>query len=193
MPVHTAINRTFFTMSWVLFPILGVLLCALAIVLDAFDMVPVNFTWFGFFPIGCAAALVFPVALSPPVRRKVLGFLGRLATKGEERQAAAVAVAALMGRYSVTQVLKLAKASFAGISFDVLSARDFAKVDVANSSKESMDALRRKIVLRPLGEVDVFFSHSWHDDADAKWRNLAQWAGEFTEAHQRPPMLWLGV
>eukprot|EP00929_Paragymnodinium_shiwhaense_P024974 TRINITY_DN15217_c0_g1_i5.p1 TRINITY_DN15217_c0_g1~~TRINITY_DN15217_c0_g1_i5.p1 ORF type:complete len:693 (+),score=30.33 TRINITY_DN15217_c0_g1_i5:159-2237(+) len=41
-----------------------------------------------------------------------------------------------------------------------------------------------------LSECDAFFSHSWHDDPWGKWRDLAQWCKQFTEAHGRPPYLW---
>ena len=34
-------------------------------------------------------------------------------------------------------------------------------------------------------------SHSWHDNAGAKWVALEEWATRFEAAKGRPPMLWL--
>jgi hypothetical protein len=42
-----------------------------------------------------------------------------------------------------------------------------------------------------LGEIDFFFSHSWHDDYKAKWAALVRFAKRFAEGHHRAPLLWL--
>merc|ERR1712224_689770 len=43
-----------------------------------------------------------------------------------------------------------------------------------------------------LGEVDAFVSHSWHDDAGAKWTALQLWREEFKQANNlREPSLWI--
>merc|ERR1712151_995124 len=42
------------------------------------------------------------------------------------------------------------------------------------------------------GQVDAFVSHSWHDEADSKWKLLQQWRGEFRQRNQgREPKLWI--
>lgn len=41
-----------------------------------------------------------------------------------------------------------------------------------------------------LGECDVFFSHSWHDDGKAKWAALCGWCEDFKKRHNRSPKLW---
>jgi len=42
-----------------------------------------------------------------------------------------------------------------------------------------------------IGEVDIFVSHSWHDDVQAKWDALHSWCKRFEATHGRPPKLWL--
>merc|ERR1712226_404389 len=44
---------------------------------------------------------------------------------------------------------------------------------------------------RKLGIVDAFVSHSWHDDADAKWDALQSWRFKFKATHKREPYLWI--
>jgi len=39
--------------------------------------------------------------------------------------------------------------------------------------------------------IDYFMSHSWHDDAEAKWAALQQAAEEFRAANGRYPTFWL--
>jgi len=41
-----------------------------------------------------------------------------------------------------------------------------------------------------LGACDAFLSHSWHDDAHAKWSALQAWGDEFVRQHGRQPSLW---
>jgi len=41
-----------------------------------------------------------------------------------------------------------------------------------------------------LGDCDAFISHSWHDDAEAKWRALLAWRRDFHSAHGREPTIW---
>ena len=41
-----------------------------------------------------------------------------------------------------------------------------------------------------LSQCDAFFSHSWHDPREEKWRALSQWCREFEAQHARAPRLW---
>merc|ERR1712176_750644 len=41
-----------------------------------------------------------------------------------------------------------------------------------------------------MGECDVFVSHSWSDDASAKWDILQRWRKEFIEDVGREPTIW---
>jgi hypothetical protein len=43
-----------------------------------------------------------------------------------------------------------------------------------------------------MGECDAFVSHSWHDDAAAKWQALQVWREQFKKRHKgREPKLWI--
>ena len=43
-----------------------------------------------------------------------------------------------------------------------------------------------------LGEkIDFFMSHSWHDDATAKWKALTLFVQHFMFKHRREPTFWL--
>lgn len=41
-----------------------------------------------------------------------------------------------------------------------------------------------------LGNCDAFLSHSWHDDALAKWEELQNWRALFLRVHGREPVVW---
>jgi hypothetical protein len=42
-----------------------------------------------------------------------------------------------------------------------------------------------------LGDCDAFISHSWSDDAAAKWAVLQQWRENFIAQHGREPKVWI--
>eukprot|EP00929_Paragymnodinium_shiwhaense_P080714 TRINITY_DN4210_c0_g2_i1.p1 TRINITY_DN4210_c0_g2~~TRINITY_DN4210_c0_g2_i1.p1 ORF type:complete len:960 (+),score=74.73 TRINITY_DN4210_c0_g2_i1:75-2954(+) len=72
-------------------------------------------------------------------------------------------------------------------------------IDWQNISRELMSGSKSDpdapdTLSRPLrkGEViDYFMSHSWHDDADAKWAKLQEVASQFERRHRRSPTFWL--
>jgi hypothetical protein len=41
-----------------------------------------------------------------------------------------------------------------------------------------------------LGQCDVFLSHSWHDDHQAKWREMESWREVFFSKYGRQPSVW---
>lgn len=41
-----------------------------------------------------------------------------------------------------------------------------------------------------LGDGDVFLSHSWHDDPQAKWEAFQIWRDAFVSEHGREPLVW---
>ena len=116
------------------------------------------------------------VGMRPAVRRKFHTMLGGLAAKGEAR--AAAAVAGLVGGRSAKEALKLGTDTFRGLPMSALNESDFSS---------SFDTgLHEKTVGAALGDVHAFLSHSWHDDAAAKWAALSGWA-----SGQKEPVLWL--
>ena len=177
--IHAALDR-YFAVSQVVGLVFGALFTALAIVLDALGF-PAHLTWGSLLPMGLAALVAFPTICSRPVRRAVLAWLGRLGSRGEERQAAAVA--ALMGAYSPAKALARGRATFCGLPFGALTAADLAS--------NADTGLHQRTIKLALGSCDAFTSHSWHDDGDAKWAALQAWAMRFEKAKGRSPMLWL--
>lgn len=100
---------------------------------------------------------------------------------------AAAAIAALVsgGDGGSSGVLRQAKANFRYISCDQLTRENLA----TNASNNELYGLS---VWAPLGFVDAFVSHSWHDDAEAKWCALQAWRREFKALHRgREPRLWV--
>ena len=192
MPVHAALDRFFAIGQVALGPLSAALNICLAIALDALGF-PAPFTWGGYFVSGLGFLFVYPTIWSRPVRRGVLSWLGRLGSRGEERQAAAVA--ALMGAYSPAKALARGRATFCGLPVGALMAADLAS--------NADTGLHQRTVKLALGSCDAFMSHSWHDDADAKWAALQAWAMRFEAATAsrrasdaatssgRSPTLWL--
>ena len=68
----------------------------------------------------------------------------------------------------------------------------FSKMDLKHLQTNSADPdLMHGLAQRcQLGEVDAFFSHSWHDSPVAKWEALQRWAAAFSARHGRAPVLW---
>ena len=58
------------------------------------------------------------------------------------------------------------------------------------SSNKPIPELFERTTKATLGSVDAFLSHSWHDDAAAKWAALTSWCADFERAHGREPLLW---
>lgn len=106
-----------------------------------------------------------------------------LASRGQQVHAAA-AVSELMGKGRVDGILALAR-------------KDFRCVECSQISRESMahnvpdPKLYAHSKKANLGDVDVFLSHSWHDDPDTKWRALQEWRTDFVALHRREPTLWI--
>lgn len=91
--------------------------------------------------------------------------------------------ALLAGGQDVDRVLEIALENFRGLPFDALREGDLT------GAREN--ALWDRTEQRGLGEVDIFLSHSWHDDGARKWRRLAEYCAGFRARHQREPLLWL--
>eukprot|EP00929_Paragymnodinium_shiwhaense_P049704 TRINITY_DN2504_c0_g1_i5.p1 TRINITY_DN2504_c0_g1~~TRINITY_DN2504_c0_g1_i5.p1 ORF type:complete len:525 (+),score=99.37 TRINITY_DN2504_c0_g1_i5:178-1752(+) len=99
--------------------------------------------------------------------------------------AAAAGIASLMGTVSVQEALAQGKERFKGVSLDKVEKNWFSQ-EVGKTLSESSSASARL----GLGQVDAFISHSWHDDADVKWRALQAWRSDFIVEHGREPIVW---
>ena len=128
--------------------------------------------------------LVFPLLLRPEVRRHVTKLLHRMAGDRDDERAAAIA--AMVGGVGVEKAAELAEKSFRAIPHEKMKLVDFLNSDLASSN----DDLRARTISCQLGFCDAFMSHSWRDDAGAKWHTLSIWAEAFREHSGHSPLLW---
>uniref|UniRef100_A0A7S4EW07 TIR domain-containing protein n=1 Tax=Chrysotila carterae TaxID=13221 RepID=A0A7S4EW07_CHRCT len=131
--------------------------------------------------MGILDLLLASVFLYDKVRGHVHEYLCSLVLEREAQQAAAVA--ALIGGIDASQALTLARRCFRALPFDELREADL----LSNSDT----GLHSRTVAVQLGECDVFLSHSWRDNAAAKFAALRTWCTEFEHVHGRPPLVWL--
>ena len=96
----------------------------------------------------------------------------------------AAGVAALLGDHDVDEVKLVARSKFFGV--------DVARVELAHIQKSTPDPELFKLA-KPAeyGQVDWFVSHSWREDADAKYDALQEARARFREEHKRDPVIWL--
>jgi len=122
------------------------------------------------------------IAFSTRVRARVHAWL---AARGHGVSAAA-GVAALIGDADPQDAIAEGRRRLRAISLSdaVLEA------DVFSSSAPS-EYWRSMCVPAELDSIDVFVSHSWHDDPVAKWSALQEWRAEFVERNRREPLVWI--
>ena len=131
------------------------------------------------------ADVVCTVITTRPRRRRFTRFLMRLT--GDRDDNAAAGIAAMVGGVGLEKAGIMAEKTFRAISQERMQYNDFLHGDLASPN----DDLRGRTVPCQLGFVDAFMSHSWRDDAEAKWHSLCLWSDAWREAHQnRNPMLW---
>merc|ERR1712061_501740 len=106
-----------------------------------------------------------------------------LASQGE-RVSTAAAVAELLQGKDVIDIVSEAKKSCRAISAENVFRPDFAE-------STPNPALGRLCIVARLGNVDAFVSHSWSDDAAAKWNALQTYRTDFKTNHGREPLLWI--
>jgi len=101
-----------------------------------------------------------------------------------EAAAAAAGVAELLAGCSAERVLEIARKNFRCVSAKKLTKEDMARKD----PDPALAALAQKVLI---GHGDAFVSHSWSDDAEAKWAAIQEWREDFKKAHGREPLVWL--
>merc|ERR1712070_743726 len=92
--------------------------------------------------------------------------------------------AQLLGGWSTEKVLAMARERFLCVSAEKILRKDMAN----NKPDPALSAFTQS---SKLGHVDVFVSHSWHDDAEAKWNLLQEWREDFKKLHSREPTIWM--
>ncbi|CAK9010829.1 unnamed protein product [Durusdinium trenchii] len=96
------------------------------------------------------------------------------------------AVAALVGRFTVDEVLEQARCSFYTVKADRL------KMEHIISSQPTPELKLGQLARRTrLGEADAFISHSWSDDPLAKWNAIQAFRKRFKNQHKVEPKLWI--
>eukprot|EP00931_Biecheleriopsis_adriatica_P121443 TRINITY_DN96527_c0_g1_i1.p1 TRINITY_DN96527_c0_g1~~TRINITY_DN96527_c0_g1_i1.p1 ORF type:complete len:479 (+),score=86.84 TRINITY_DN96527_c0_g1_i1:66-1502(+) len=102
-------------------------------------------------------------------------------TQGATR--AAAAIACLIGSAEVEEALQQARQSFKSVDVSQLTFEIF---------RDNIPDPRLNALAQPtkLGHCDAFISHSWHDDAAAKWEALQEWRSSFRAKHGREPSVW---
>ena len=138
----------FFGMAKIFGPVLGTALVAAGIGLHvaAGDVAPIWLTWGSLVPFGVTVSIPYPIICSAPVRRAMMGWLARLGSREEERQAAAVA--GLMGELSPSKALAIGKSTFCGLPSGALR-----QPDLDSNSDTGLNARTVKLAL---GSCDAF-------------------------------------
>jgi len=129
-----------------------------------------------------ADALVLALVLWPESLQSVQAMLRRwVETRGATR--AAAAIACLISQTDPRDALEQARRSFRSIDVSQLTFGDLRD----NKSDPRLNSLAEPT---KLGHCDAFVSHSWHDDATAKWEALQRWRSNFRARHGRDPRVW---
>lgn len=154
----------------------SILRCTFAVLMFAVGATPLGIVYLVSFP-----QLVTGLASLRPGVREFLQNL--LASQGEAASAAA-AVSTLLDGRAVDDVLATARAGF-----QFVRANRFELDHMLNNSPDpELGKLTRRA---RFGCVDVFLSHSWHDDPVAKFNALQSWRRNFKETHKgEEPKLW---
>merc|ERR1712228_928465 len=103
--------------------------------------------------------------------------------EGRSQERAAAAVAGLIGSCSAEEVVWLASSRFREVELAALCRQDLA-------DNVPDPALYARSCPASLNDCDAFISHSWHDEADAKWEALQLWRRKFVTEHGREPKVW---
>jgi len=130
----------------------------------------------------CVHAFLLILALWSGWRSKIHSMLAGTLQTGAKR--AAASVAGLLGDCSPDEVLVKSRERFRCVLPRVLRAEDMRKPD----PDPFLYVLSKSA---SLGSCDAFVSHSWSDDADAKWAVLQEWCASFRAQHGREPSLWI--
>lgn len=120
----------------------------------------------------------------------------RLGSTQETRDASLMAgLCCFKHSLSAAELFAMAEAHFRVVAFERLHAADLHVLEGGPREPSTADGPSLAERSRPakLGECDAFVSHSWQDDADAKWVTLTAWATHFQRLEERTPMLWLGA
>jgi hypothetical protein len=114
-----------------------------------------------------------------------VGLHAWLASMGEEASTAA-SIASTIGGRDIHAVMRMAKLRCRSVALDYVT-----KETMMSNAPMDMDTFKHCGLPTLLGDIDVFLSHSWHDDADAKWEAMQCWRASFMKLHGREPRCWI--
>eukprot|EP00927_Polykrikos_kofoidii_P063238 TRINITY_DN5804_c1_g1_i1.p1 TRINITY_DN5804_c1_g1~~TRINITY_DN5804_c1_g1_i1.p1 ORF type:complete len:585 (-),score=83.56 TRINITY_DN5804_c1_g1_i1:83-1837(-) len=102
-------------------------------------------------------------------------------------------LAAVFESLDPDELLVNAMDRFRCVSWDVLKLHpeiilQGATIDIAGPGGAHLYNLSKPCTF---SQCDAFWSHSWRDDADLKWRAMSHWCEDFRQQYGRAPNLWL--
>eukprot|EP01046_Picozoa_sp_COSAG06_P042397 COSAG06_NODE_5396_length_3507_cov_4.848298_3_plen_263_part_00 len=116
--------------------------------------------------------------------RKYIFSLLKAPLRKKQRLQDGAFIAALLADDDADDMISEATNLFRGVPFSKVTA------DLFRSSKGTAADYALSHPCK-LNSVDFFVSHSWSDDADQKYANLAAAAADFQHKHGREPIIWL--
>ena len=122
--------------------------------------------------------LTCPLIATPKNRQRAHRFL-RQVTGGTNAEASAAGISAMIAGYGPDRAAALTAQTFRVLPFRNMRHSDFLNGDLGSRD----DELRSRTQPCQLGDADAFMSHSWRDDAAAKWHTLATWQRTWSAAH----------
>lgn len=127
----------------------------------------------------------FFVFCNPDFQERVQTWFAKT-VKVQSMQTSAASIAALVGQGKCSAKTALSSASerFRSIRICDLTFEDLA-------DRTPNPKLFERSVPAKLGDCDAFVSHSWEDNALAKWEALQDWRAAFLAQHKREPAIWL--
>lgn len=125
----------------------------------------------------CSLALGVLASL-PDARQRLHGMLAWFNSLPHQ----AAGIASFLNGRSPREMLIRGQAAFRGVRLSALKPEDLQR------SYKPQISVAESVTF---GEIDAFVSHSWSDDAQAKWNVLSTWCRAFTNRHGREPILWI--
>eukprot|EP00931_Biecheleriopsis_adriatica_P105339 TRINITY_DN79896_c0_g1_i1.p1 TRINITY_DN79896_c0_g1~~TRINITY_DN79896_c0_g1_i1.p1 ORF type:complete len:520 (+),score=61.37 TRINITY_DN79896_c0_g1_i1:36-1562(+) len=134
---------------------------------------------FGFLP---PKVLLLVLASRPAL---IQGCRSRLnaAVINQSEERAAAGIAGMVGNCSVKDIMVQASHRFRSVELAEICLDD-VRVNRPNPT------LFGRSISETWRECDAFVSHSWHDDASAKWKCMQRWRNAFIAANGREPRVW---
>jgi len=137
-------------------------------------------------PAALLSAIINATVVCVVCRRdRLLGMQARVRrwAKVVGATSAAASIACLIGPGDAKKSLDQAKGRFCCVTLENISFEDVQDNIPDPGLHDSAKPCK-------LGHCDAFVSHSWHDDAGAKWAAMQSWRESFVQSHGREPRIW---